>query len=206
MAAAARFHADYGLRSIAGGRHPGRGTANRIIPLGDCYLELITIADEDEAERHPASRRVVRAVADGTLFPVWIATVDDLAAERERLLRLRLPLPALTEGSRTKPDGSRLEWRMQELVADGEPSPLPFLIEWQVPAEQYPGWLPPADPQRRVRFRSLLLSDPDPARARSLLGEVLKGQAGWWSVEEGEAGVREVRLAGPRGPIRLSSV
>ncbi|MDQ6900346.1 MAG: VOC family protein, partial [Candidatus Dormibacteraeota bacterium] len=43
-ATAARFLADHGLRSSAGGHHPGRGTANRIIPLGECYLELITIA------------------------------------------------------------------------------------------------------------------------------------------------------------------
>lgn len=203
-AAAVRLLVDHGLRSLAGGRHPGRGTANRIIPLGECYLELITIADEGEAAHHPASGRVVQALAESTLFPVWVARVDGLAAERERLQRLGLPLPPLTEGSRTKPDGSRLEWRMQELVAQGEPSPLPFLIEWRVPAEQYPGWLPQTDPQRRVRFRSLLLSDPAPARAQSLLCEVLKGHAGWWSVEEGEPGVREVALAGPGGPVRLS--
>ena len=42
-----------GLDSFAGGRHPGWGTANRIVPLGHAYLELVSILDEDEA---PSSR------------------------------------------------------------------------------------------------------------------------------------------------------
>ncbi|MDQ6900969.1 MAG: hypothetical protein M3072_15970, partial [Candidatus Dormibacteraeota bacterium] len=80
----------------------------------------------------------------------------------------------------------------------------PFLIEWRVPSENYPGWLPETDPQRHVKFRSLLLSDPSPTRARDLLRAALKGETGWWSVEAGDAGVREVSLTGPGGPIRLS--
>ena len=39
--AASEIEARYGLASIEGGRHPGWGTANRIVPLGDTYLELI---------------------------------------------------------------------------------------------------------------------------------------------------------------------
>ena len=50
VAAAAReLEARHGLTSIKGGRHPGYGTANRIVPLGDSYLELVTVADESEA-------------------------------------------------------------------------------------------------------------------------------------------------------------
>jgi hypothetical protein len=40
----------YGLASIEGGRHPGWGTANRIIPLGDAYIELVTVVDDEEAQ------------------------------------------------------------------------------------------------------------------------------------------------------------
>jgi hypothetical protein len=39
LAAAAReIEVRYGLVSIEGGRHPGWGTANRIVPLGETYL------------------------------------------------------------------------------------------------------------------------------------------------------------------------
>jgi len=200
--AAARFHADHGLRSLAGGHHPGRGTANRIIPLGDSYLELITITDVAEAANQPTSLRVARALAERAFMPVWIVRTDDLGRERERLLRLGLALPPLAAGSRQKPDGTWLEWRMQELVAEAIPSPLPFLIEWLAPPENHPGWLPEADPQRNVRFQSLVLSHPYPAPARRLLSTVLRGHA-CWRVVEGEPGVRELVMAAPGRVIRL---
>ena len=38
-----------GLTVLEGGRHPGRGTANLIVPFGRQYLELLCIVDEDEA-------------------------------------------------------------------------------------------------------------------------------------------------------------
>jgi hypothetical protein len=39
----------HGLTSIEGGRHGGLGTANRIVPLVDTYLELVAVVDETEA-------------------------------------------------------------------------------------------------------------------------------------------------------------
>jgi hypothetical protein len=39
----------YGLAAVAGGRHPSWGTANMIVPLGETYLELVAVIDEDEA-------------------------------------------------------------------------------------------------------------------------------------------------------------
>jgi hypothetical protein len=49
--AAAQFEARYGLTTIEGGRHPGWGTANRLIPLGAAYLELVTVVDQAEATK-----------------------------------------------------------------------------------------------------------------------------------------------------------
>src|SRR2546427_11458247 len=39
----------FGLKGVPGGRHPGVGTANVIVPLGRQYLELIAIVDQGEA-------------------------------------------------------------------------------------------------------------------------------------------------------------
>jgi hypothetical protein len=47
-AAAERFRRAYGLGSVAGGRHAGWGTGNRIVPLGDQYVELISVVDPEE--------------------------------------------------------------------------------------------------------------------------------------------------------------
>jgi hypothetical protein len=50
LAAAGReLQARYGLASVKGGRHPDWGTANRIVPLGDSYLELIAVVDQAAA-------------------------------------------------------------------------------------------------------------------------------------------------------------
>ena len=47
--AVAKFEARYGLASVDGGRHAGWGTANRIVPLGQTYLELVAVVDPKEA-------------------------------------------------------------------------------------------------------------------------------------------------------------
>jgi hypothetical protein len=48
-AAASVMEARYGLTSMEGGRHPGWGTANRIVPLGAAYLELVAVVDRTQA-------------------------------------------------------------------------------------------------------------------------------------------------------------
>ena len=42
--ATAMVEAQLGLTAVAGGRHEGVGTHNRIVPLGDGYLELLASA------------------------------------------------------------------------------------------------------------------------------------------------------------------
>ena len=60
-AAGREFEAHHGLSSVAGGRHPGWGTANRIVPLGDTYLELVAAVDAVEAAGNPFGRWVAAA-------------------------------------------------------------------------------------------------------------------------------------------------
>src|SRR3954447_21944915 len=57
-AAAARIESELGLIARGGGRHDGLGTHNRIVPLGRGYLELLAIADPDDAARSPLARAV----------------------------------------------------------------------------------------------------------------------------------------------------
>ncbi|MGZ8620620.1 MAG: VOC family protein, partial [Actinomycetota bacterium] len=47
--AARRCLEEHGLVSIPGGRHPRWGTANRIVPLGQTYLELLAVEDPSVA-------------------------------------------------------------------------------------------------------------------------------------------------------------
>lgn len=125
LAAAAReMKEHHGLASIKGGRHPGWGTANRIVPLGETYLELVAVVDEAEA-RQSVFGRWVASGANISGQPIgWAVRTDDI---EEVGRRLGLPVHA---GSRVTPNGDRLEWRaagMEEAAADGS---LPFFIEW----------------------------------------------------------------------------
>src|SRR5438046_10406965 len=75
----------FGLKGIPGGRHPGVGTANVIVPLGRQYLELIAIVDEGEAASSRLGGRVVRALKESRRFVVWALRTEDRAAGRARL-------------------------------------------------------------------------------------------------------------------------
>lgn len=201
--AARRFETTYGLRALPGGRHPGVGTANMIIPLGSAYLELIAVVDKEEAQRSPTSRRITRAIEEGRSFATWAVRTDDLEAVREHLRAVGMELPALVAGARERPDGTTLRWRTQLLVPPGEASVLPFIIEWQVPPGQHPAQAAVDHPSRAQGIRTVRLGDPDPAaasaRLRTLFGDDLNV-----AVERAAAsGVAGVEVNVPGGVLTI---
>jgi Glyoxalase-like domain len=202
--AANRFARDYGLLAVAGGRHPGRGTGNAIVPLGGSYLELIAVVDDAEAERHPTSVRVRRALETGRTFAGWAARTEDLGATLANLRASGFDVPEgnLVEGRRQRPDGTELSWRSAELVPGGVFTPLPFLIEWQVPAALFPGAGGGNHPSGARGVLSTRLSDPEPdeafTRVRQLLADDLQ-----CAVQQGLPGVAEIVVDAPAGPLTL---
>jgi hypothetical protein len=123
-AAARDFEACHGLASIDGGRHPGWGTANRIVPLGEAYLELVAVVDETEAARSAFGTWVAEAHPSPARPLGWAVRTDEL----DDLAR-RLDL-TVADGSRATRDGRLLRWRLAGIEqAAAEPS-LPFFIEW----------------------------------------------------------------------------
>lgn len=202
--AARRFETTYGLRALQGGRHPGVGTANMIIPLGSVYLELIAVVDQEEAQRSPTSRRITRAIEDGRTFATWAVRTDNLDALREHLRASGVELTAPVAGARERPDGVTIRWRTQPLAVPGEASVLPFVIEWQVPPGQHPAQAPIDHPSRARGIRTVRLGDPDPAaasaRLRTLLGDDLNV-----AVERAAtSGVAAVELDTPGGVLTIA--
>jgi hypothetical protein len=158
-AAAREFEARHGLSSVDGGRHRDWGTANRIVPLGSSYLELIAVVDE--------------AVAAGSSFGLW---VGGSAADSGRLIGWAVRTPGLDDiagrlgltirnGSRMTPSGEELRWRsagVDEAIA--EPC-LPFFIEWG-DGVRLPGT---KNPRPATIHRLVLQGSPD--RLGSWLGQ-----------------------------------
>lgn len=54
-----------GFTVLEGGHHPGLGTANRIVPLGDTYFEILGIIDRQEALRNPFGSALLRQTQQG---------------------------------------------------------------------------------------------------------------------------------------------
>jgi hypothetical protein len=179
--AADTVEARYGLASVAGGRHPGWGTENRIIPLGETYLELIAVVDPDVAAGSAFGRWIAAAPTGEALgWAVRTRAIDDVAG--------RLGL-TITDGSRTTPAGDVLRWRSAGLdVATAQPG-LPFFIEWgdDVPL---PGAAPVEHPRGPATLRRLALST-NAARLASWLGPHDLPV----SVQSGRSGVVSVVLA-----------
>jgi hypothetical protein len=85
-AAATRLESELGLHACAGGRHEGLGTHNRIVPLGGGYLELLAVADPEEAASSDFGRGLLARLAqDGDGLLGWVVAVDDIASVARRL-------------------------------------------------------------------------------------------------------------------------
>ncbi len=131
-AAGRRFYEEFGLGSAEGGRHPAWGTANRIVPLGNAYLELVTVVDSDQAALSDFGRAVSKALATREGLVGWVVATDDVGAVARRL-RLEV-----VGGSRTRPDGTTLSWQLAG-VDSLETGALPVFIEWSGSDELHPG-------------------------------------------------------------------
>ncbi|MGH2540154.1 MAG: VOC family protein [Actinomycetota bacterium] len=135
-----RLRRVHGLASVPGGVHPRWGTGNRIVPLGEEYLELITVMDRGVARANALGRALLEVTADASerWFAVCLSDTDlDATASR-----LGLEVKA---GARTRPDGSELRWRSAGIDDEDREPWLPFFIEWIVPAELDPTRLHPAE-------------------------------------------------------------
>jgi len=191
--AAREIEARYGLASVEGGRHPGWGTANRIVPLGDTYIELVAVVDQAEAARSSFGSWVDRA-HPAPLHPLGWAVRTDRLEEIARRLGL-----AVSANSRATGDGRVLRWRVAGIErAAAEPS-LPIFVEWgegtPVPGQSRISH--PAGPMVITKLR--LEGDSD--RLASWLGT----QDLPITVRPGRPAVTKIVLSGARGEIILEA-
>src|SRR3982074_2977955 len=115
-----------GVRAAFGGVHPGRGTRNALLSLGERkYLEIMAIDPAQNITPHiPRLRELKGPPIVG--WAVHPADVKQLAAHlREAGVAFKDPQP----GSRQRLDGKVLHWKSLTLTDDRD-GLLPFFIEW----------------------------------------------------------------------------
>lgn len=148
--AAQVFLAAHHLVAVEGGRHPGHGTANLIVPLGVSYLELVSVVEADEGGDSPFGRWVkTRSQRHEPTDALCLRTDDMTGVCQPRGLE---PFSM----SRVRPDGKTLEWSiagLDEALTEG----MQFFIEWHTPATYHPG-RDDASPGQTARSVSVELS------------------------------------------------
>jgi len=161
--AARKMEERYGLASVKGGRHAGWGTANRIVPLGDAYLELIAVVDEGEAATSTFGRRVAAGIGSAPGRPLgWVVRTNRIDEVAQRLGL------SVSAGSRPRHDGGTLRWRLAGVEeASAEPA-LPFFVEWGE-GTPLPGRTPAVHPAGEVRIERVELAG-DHGRVSDWLG------------------------------------
>ena len=191
-AAARALEERHGLGSVVGGRHQGRGTANRIVPIGDAYIELMGIVDTDEAAAHPFGRWFADQVAEGDRFLMWCIGTDDIDAVAARLTL------EVEDWTRATPDGHTLSWRLTGLEIANEHPEIPFFIQWTVSPEMHPSRADVAHRSRVEGFAEVQLAG-DEKRVREWLGGAeLPVRYG-----TGRPGISDVTIATDRGEVAL---
>src|SRR5205814_9599868 len=115
-----------GVRAALGGVHPGRGSRNALLSLGERrYLEIIA---PDPAQPRSADVRELYRIEAPRLIG-WAAHVDDMDAVIGRLTAAKVEFEPVRPGSRKRPSGQMLRWKALSL-RDDRGGLLPFFIEW----------------------------------------------------------------------------
>ncbi len=115
-----------GVKAAFGGVHPGRGTQNALLSLGERrYLEIIAPDPRQSGDEH-GSR--LQKFTEPRLIG-WAAHPGDLRELASRLGKAGTATEGPTPGSRNRPDGRVLHWATLALKDDGD-GLLPFFIEW----------------------------------------------------------------------------
>jgi hypothetical protein len=192
--AATRRMEALGFTVLDGGVHLGLGTANRIIPLGRQYLELLGVVDAALAAAQWYGRALLARLADGDRLVRWSLRTDDIDPVAKRLGL------EPERRQRVRPDGRRLTWRAAGLRDAAERSWPPFFMQWDDPAD-FPGALPASHPNGAREVAWLEVATPDPARLR----ELMSGAEAPVRVVDGVPALRRAAIATRDGELVIGS-
>jgi hypothetical protein len=119
------FEQRFGLASVEGGRHPAWGTANRIVPLGANYIELVAVTDESVAAESAFGRWIGEGASAAGRPIGWAVRTESIEDVATRLML------TISDGSRVTPTGGQLRWRSAGVEQAMAAPALPFFIEWE---------------------------------------------------------------------------
>ena len=186
------IEASLGVRPAVGGVHPGRGTRNALLSLGERrYLEIIA---PDPAQQKIVHFPQIRQMTDPRLIG-WAVHPPDIAAVAKQLSENKIAFTGPDDGSRKRPDGHVLNWKTINL-ADDRGGLLPFFIEWSADSVH-----PSKDAPKRCQLDYFNVMGLDPAE----LSQVFKRIGVEVAVERSDKDRLRAHITGPKGELGLTS-
>lgn len=153
-----------GVRPAIGGNHPGVGTRNALLSLGRRqYLEIIAPDPRQTTYDFPMD---LRALTTPRLI-MWAAATADITALAEKARGAGLQVIGPRDGSRARPDGQALTWKILRVRNDfggRGVEPFPFYIEWEAAVH------PAQDSPPGCALLTFEIEHPDPAGLGAALG------------------------------------
>jgi Glyoxalase-like domain len=181
-----------GVRPAIGGVHPGRGTRNALLSLGERrYLEIIA---PDPAQHEIVHFPQIREMNDPRLIG-WAVHPPDIAAIAKQLRENQIAFTGPDDGSRKRPDGHVLTWKTINL-ADDRHGLLPFFIEWSADSV-HPSKDAPANCS--LEYFEIMSADPDE------LSGTLKRIGLDLPVQRSDRARLRALISGPKGDLGLST-
>jgi hypothetical protein len=177
-----------GVHPSVGGQHPGLGTRNALLALGPrVYLEIV--GPDPEQPPPDAPRWFGIDTLEAPRLVTWCAAASDLTALHARAHAAGVPLGAVRDGGRVRPDGVRLAWQVTSPFTVLEEGLVPFFIDWldsPHPAATAASGLSlveftvehPQPERLRAQYASLALAVPVHAAERRALVATLHGPRG----------------------------
>lgn len=138
------FSEQLGLIPSGGGTHPTGGTANRIIVIGDTYLELIAVRTPAEAQASMLER-----LAKGEGYLNFVLASDDIQAEARGLQERGIAILGPTPGQLNAAQGRSRSWSRIDIERPDLAQQYPFLIQHDSSGEErrsrLAGWITPPE-------------------------------------------------------------
>lgn len=183
-----------GVRATPGGAHPGAGTHNALLSLGERrYLEIIAPDPAQPDSRDPLP--LILTKLTGPRLVAWAAHPANISALAEKLQKAGVPFQGPAAGSRERLDGHILHWQVLHLE-DDDTGLLPFFIEWGADSTH-----PSVDSPRGCHLSTfeLVTQNPDAlSKQTSLLSLDV-------AITKGPQPQLHAHLLGPNGELNLVS-
>ncbi len=184
-----------GVEPVIGGVHPGRGTRNALLSLGEMhYLEVIAPDPAQAGEKITRESMVaeLKSLTSPRIIE-WAVHTSDINTVADRLRTAGIAFSGPTPGSRKRPDRRVLNWQTLNLENDRD-GLLPFFIQWG-PGSAHPSVDAPSG-CRLERFEVASMNNSELAATFRKLGVEV-------DVEKTEQPRIFALIIGPRGKLDL---